>query len=248
MLRKTPEGLERLQPDGTWEKVESQEEVGVGIAEEADALLEVPGTEQDNSTTPVQGSEVDNTIVTSGEAVERIPGGVPSTVVGPSQNGTDVLDIEVPGLLSTDGRKGTSGQRRLARLRQRAQSKVGKVGTRGSRISARGRAAPREIVVPSSAAEVTGPDAQLGRGDRKPGGVAGRIVTRETPTLLEGRPKWVRDLFEAHFRSELALTLRRTPTGKGGKNRMKLSRADYAIGWLVCFDKAREDPGILRLK
>lgn len=233
MLRKTPEGLERLQPDGTWEKVESQEEVGVGIAEEADALLEVPGTEQDNSTTPVQGSEVDNTIVTSGAA---------------SPNGTDVLDIEVPGLLSTDGRKGTSGQRRLARLRQRAQSKVGKVGTRGSRISARGRAAPREIVVPSSAAEVTGPDAQLGRGDRKPGGVAGRIVTRETPTLLEGRPKWVRDLFEAHFRSELALTLRRTPTGKGGKNRMKLSRADYAIGWLVCFDKAREDPGILRLK
>jgi len=78
--------------------------------------------------------------------------------------------------------------------------------------------------------------------------VAGRRTppAKSVPVLLEGRPRWVQDLFEAHFRSALSDQLRRLPSGKSGKNRMKLSRQDYAIGWLVMFDKAREDPGILR--
>jgi hypothetical protein len=230
VLRKTAQGMQRLQPDGTWAFVapeaggEGQDGDG-GLVAEIDALVEPQVPE-----------------------AEAQPG-----EVGVAESGSvAVLDIEVPGLLSTDGKSGVQGQRKLDKLRgvaKRNASRNGKSnGGGGSRVSARGRA-PREIVVPASAAEVTGPDAQLGLGGRNGSGEgARRIVTRETPTLLADRPKWVKELFEAHFRSELALGLRHLPMGKGGKNRMKLSRADYAIGWLVMFDKAREDPGILRLR
>jgi len=38
------------------------------------------------------------------------------------------------------------------------------------------------------------------------------------------------------------------PIGKSGKNRMKMSRADFSIGWLVLLEAARRSPEILRLK
>jgi len=151
----------------------------------------------------------------------------------------DELDIgDVPGLLSDEGPKSTAGSARLQRLRQRAK------GRGGSRVVARSK--PKVIVVPQSAVEVTGPDAAGSRLQKGPGRRS--VPIKEAPALLENRPKWVQDLFEAHFRSELAYGLRHLPSGKNGRNRMKLSRQDYAIGWLVMFDKAREDPGILRAK
>ena len=69
-----------------------------------------------------------------------------------------------------------------------------------------------------------------------------RYVTKPPPALLSARPRWVQDLFEAHFRSDLTLAMRKE------FNRMKLSRQDYAIGWLTLLDKIREDPAILRLR
>lgn len=219
MLRKTNAGLERLSDDGSWVLVD-QATVAPEIRSELDLLVAQGDNGTSNGTTPAE-NEPDV------EAEDSSPG--------------EVLDIAVPGLLSTDGRRSTAGQSRLKKL----QAKARKPGAGGSRISSRVPAAGKKIVVPATAAQVSGPDAQPLRG--KPDGQR-RIVTRETPVLLENRPKWVQDLFEAHFRSELALTLRHIPMGKSGKNRMKLSRADYAIGWLVMFDKAREDPGILRLR
>lgn len=219
MLRKTAQGMERLQSDGTWALLDNPDEsAGALVAELDEAVGEGQGDliSEDNGTN--------------------------GSTTPPAE--TSTLDIEVPGLLSTDGKTGVGGQRKLDKLRGNALRKAGsKTGSRGSRVSSR-KVSGKEILVPASAAEVTGPDAHsVGKGE-----VSRRIVTRETPVLLENRPKWVQDLFEAHFRSELALTLRRIPMGRGGKNRMKLSRADYAIGWLVMFDKSREDPGILRLR
>lgn len=216
MLRKTAGGLERLGEDGRWVAVD-QATVAPEIRGELDLLV----AERDNGTS--NGTSVQEEL----PPAEESPG--------------DVLDIDVPGLLSTEGKKSTAGQSRLKKL----QAKARKPGSGGnSRVVARG-VAPKHIVVPATAAEISGPDAS-----KKPGAgeASRRIVTRETPVLLENRPKWVQELFESHFRSELALTLRHIPMGKSGKNRMKLSRADYAIGWLVMFDKAREDPGILRLR
>lgn len=216
MLRKTAQGMERLQEDGSWVVVEA-----ATVAPEIRGELDLLVAEHDNGTSEDTSVQEDLSPAS----------GVPD----------EVLDIAVPGLLSTEGKKSTAGQSRLRKL----QAKARKPGTNGSsRVVARG-VAPKHIVVPATAAEITGPDAdkKLSRSE-----VTRRIVTRETPVLLENRPKWVQELFEAHFRSELALTLRHIPMGKSGKNRMKLSRADYAIGWLVMFDKAREDPGILRLR
>jgi predicted component of type VI protein secretion system len=69
-----------------------------------------------------------------------------------------------------------------------------------------------------------------------------RYAAKPAPGILANSPKWVQDLFEAHFRSDLTLRLRRE------HNRMKLSRQDYAIGWLTLLSKIREDPSVLRLK
>ena len=69
-----------------------------------------------------------------------------------------------------------------------------------------------------------------------------RFVPKPPPASLSDQPKWVQDLFEAHFRSSRTLELRRS------MNRMKLSRQDYAIGWMVLLEAARKDPDILHLR
>jgi hypothetical protein len=226
MLRKTAQGMERLQSDGTWALLEQQDESAGVLVAELDQVVSEENTETGDQ-------HIGTSLVQDGNG-----SGNEAEISPPA-----VLDIEVPGLLSTDGKQGLAGQRRLDRLRKNAQSKKPAGRRNGSRVSSR-KVTRKEILVPASAAEVSGPDSHM----VTRGAESRRIVTREIPVLLENRPKWVQELFEAHFRSELALQLRHLPMGKSGKNRMKLSRADYAIGWLVCFDKAREDPGILRLR
>lgn len=246
MLRKVNGRLERRGEDGVWRPLEEQDaaqpgSAATGIGEEVDALIQARA-----------GAEADTLDETASHTLEKyLRTRSPEKSYGSNDRVTEEveagetdrgsLDIgEIPGLLHGEGRHSTAQQSRLQKLRQRAKDKKG-----GSRITARVRK-PREMVVPATVAEVSGPDAQGSRLDRS--GSRRSVPVRETPTLLEDRPQWVKDLFEAHFRSELAYTLRRLPSGKDGKNRMKLSRQDYAIGWLVLLDKAREDPGILRIR
>lgn len=83
-----------------------------------------------------------------------------------------------------------------------------------------------------------------------------RVGTKPSPGILSGQPKWVRDLFEAHFRSSRTRELRSMPSGPSrevdGKvvtpNRMKMSREDFAIGWLVLLEAARKEPAIIRAR
>lgn len=83
---------------------------------------------------------------------------------------------------------------------------------------------------------------RLSRREQQKNGQVARFVPKPPPASLAEAPRWMRDLFEAHFRSSRTLELRRS------MNRMKLSRQDYAIGWMVAIEKARTDPSILRLK
>jgi hypothetical protein len=119
---------------------------------------------------------------------------------------------------------------------------------------------PKKVEVGAAAAKVVGPartegterrqqrraterlEAGKSTGSVETGGVKQRYVSRPAPELMSGRPKWVQDLFEAHFRSEHTLGMRRQ------FNRMKISRQDYAIGWLTAFDKFREEVSLLRVK
>jgi hypothetical protein len=81
-----------------------------------------------------------------------------------------------------------------------------------------------------------------------------RVISKPSPAILSDQPKWVQDLFEAHFRGSRTRELRHKPSGPDkvvdGKtvtpNRMKMSREDYAIGWLVMFEEARKYPFLLR--
>jgi len=137
-----------------------------------------------------------------------------------------------------------SGQKSL---RQRLQERKAK-GRKGTVAGA-----PKKIEVGPRAARAVGPAVKEGTEARQTrrrvrgqaaadGARPQRYVTKPPPGLLSNRPAWMRDLFEAHFRSELTLGLRRD------NNRMKISRQDYAIGWLTLMDKIREDPSIARLK
>lgn len=150
---------------------------------------------------------------------------------------------DIPGLTSADGQRGVRGtqsvRQRLSALAQR--------GRRGS-----GGTPGRKIAVGPRAARPSGPAVREGtavRQSRKrsvpvpePETKGQRYVNRPAPELLSSRPKWQQELFEAHFRSDMTLQLRRQ------HNRMKISRTDYAIGWLTLLDKIREEPSIARLK
>lgn len=241
MLRKVNGVMERRGDDGVWRPLSKKESALVPAASEA-AAENASGLESELDSLLADRAElnVENSrLITSDSQVSSESGNADKSPNGDGSTDVAELDIgDVPGLLSDESPRSTSGSARLQKLRARAKGKG------GSRVVARGK--PRTVVVPQSAVVVEGPDADGSRLQRGPGRRATPI--KEAPALLESRPKWVQELFEAHFRSELAYQLRHLPSGKSGKNRMKLSRADYAIGWLVMFDKAREDPGILRLK
>lgn len=156
-------------------------------------------------------------------------------------NGTASDDWELPGLTSGDGQKGTKGQ---TGLRKRLQDRA-----RGKRAQGSNGVAKRVEVGPR-AAKAVGPAVKEGTEARQTrrrvkaadGVRPQRYVSKPPPTLLGSRPRWMQDLFEAHFRSEVTLAMRKE------NNRMKISRTDYAIGWLTLMDKLKEDPSIARLK
>lgn len=168
---------------------------------------------------------------------------------------------DIPGLTSDDGQRGTGGSRRIReRLISRGRGRIGPKTRRDT---------GSHIRVPGKNAEVSGPaadDTTLVRVKRSRSvpvrsrnGNAGsgetvrtRYVSSAVPALLKDRPRWVQELFEAHFRADSTLAMRRVITGYTAdgkpKNRMKLSREDFAIGWLTAFDKFREDSRVLRLR
>ena len=159
---------------------------------------------------------------------------------------------DIPGLVSGDGVRSTVGSKGV---RERLMARRGTGHTAG----ATRRVQEPTVTVSPRAARASGPAvrdsteararsrAQSGTGTGRRGAQlvearTQRYVTKPPPALLSARPRWVQDLFEAHFRSDLTLAMRKE------FNRMKLSRQDYAIGWLTLLDKIKEDPAILRLR
>jgi hypothetical protein len=188
----------------------------------------------------------------------------------PADAGSAELGIdEIPGLTVADKRGGVTGQRGvLQRLRDRrrvggrnshrnAKSESGRLTGQKStdRTPPSGRSVHR-VEVAEAAAKPRGPAVRDGTEARqlarqrakKSAEPSGRISTKPAPEIISGQARWVRDLFEAHFRSSRTLELRHMPIGKSGKNRMKMSRADFSIGWLVLLEAARRDPSILHIK
>jgi hypothetical protein len=181
------------------------------------------------------------------------------------ENGTGDLDFDVPGLTQGDAKKGSSGQKSvLARLQDRARGRVARPnGSSSGKNAGKGKATPVRVEVSERAAVATGPAVKdttesrqkgRGKGGSGPQSAGSRSVgTKPAPGILGDQPKWVQELFEAHFRSTRTAELRRKPTGPQRSDgsypdRMKLSREDFAIGWLVMLEAARRDSGILRLK
>jgi hypothetical protein len=179
------------------------------------------------------------------------------------------MDFEVPGLTTGDGKKGSGGQKSvLQKLQDRARSRVRVTRPNGAGAGSGdgggGRRTPVKLEVAERAAVATGPAVRdtteartrsrtVGGGSRVSGNGTSRAVgTKPAPGILADQPKWVTDLFEAHFRSSRTGELRRKPSGPARADgsvpdRMKMSREDFAIGWLVMLEAARRDPEILRL-
>lgn len=156
----------------------------------------------------------------------------------------DLVVEDIPGLTSGDGARGVRGA-------QGVRSRLVGLASRGRK----GRAEGQKVQVGPRAAKASGPavkDSTAARQQRAqaprtsgqvtPTGKTQRYTNRPAPGILESRPKWVQELFEAHFRSDLTLGMRRE------FGRMKISRQDYAIGWLTLLEKIKEDPSIARLK
>jgi len=253
MLRKTKTGYERQDSDGNWQPVTEGEALA---ATAATAVAPEPEVDADGVTSMIDdlAAELNGGTVKTPSVEEAVRVAEVSQAIDPEtpalQSDIDVtpapggdFDLEVPGLVSGDTGRSTRG---FKTVRERLKE------------NARKRREPKRVEVGAAAARVQGPAAREGterRQQRKAterleagkqvsdGAVKGqRYVQRPAPSLFEGRPKWVADLFEAHFRSEHTLAMRRA------HNRMKISRQDYAIGWLTAFDKFREESSLLRLK
>lgn len=266
MLRKTASGtFERQESDGTWVPVtpeearaatagaapEPQVEEG-GVATMIDTLVdELHGDgsqngHQQNGTVEAEPQLSESEKLAAHEEfagkVDEPPTGVVDTESVPGD-----FDLEVPGLVSSDTGRSSRG---FKTVRERLKE------------NAKKRREPKRVEVGGSAAKVIGPAAREGTERRQQRraterleagksagstvasetGLKQRYVSRPAPELMSGRPKWVQDLFESHFRSEHTLGMRRA------FNRMKISRQDYAIGWLTALDKFREQPELLRSK
>lgn len=245
-----------------------------GTAEEAsdawahlDQLFEDPqGNGGAHAAGPVaEGVDADRNLDVSGDAAGGGPGALVESPAGAGPSGDDAsadprgpdlgrgpdaadrglgegsLEIgDIPGLTSGDGKAGTGGQQSVL---QRLRARRGVPG--GGTVVVR---TPKKVVVGERAASARGPavkdstEHRLARRKQGKGAEQTRFVPKPAPASLADQPKWVRDLFEAHFRSSRTLELRRS------MNRMKLSRQDYAIGWMVMLEAARREPSILRLR
>src|SRR5215831_1870808 len=253
MLRKTKDGgYERQDAEGKWVPVPAEEALaassGVSVAPEPEEDTEDVGQMIDSLVDELNGA---NGAAATPPVEAAIPGydgpvvelGTVEIPAIDTESAPGDFDLEVPGLVSTDSGR---SQRGFQTVKERLKA------------NARKRREPRKVEVGSSAARVVGPAKgegterrqQLRTRERAEAGkkvseeiaARQRYVNRPAPALFEGRPRWVQDLFEAHFRSEHTLAMRRA------HNRMKISRQDYAIGWLTAFDKFREESSLLRLK
>lgn len=276
MLRRNPETgrMERKQDDGSWVPVEGEvETVKIGDvevtlpvadgseveAEESGARAPKPAEETGNAA-PVEDAMPDlGALFVNTEAVQEPP--LPEThepgdALVPTPEADGDLDFEVPGLTQGDGKKSTGGQKGvLQRLQDRARSRV-----KVARPNGTGARKVVKLEVSERAATATGPAVRdttesrtKARGTVGVVNGTGRTVgTKPAPGILGDQPKWVQDLFDAHFRSSRTGELRRKPSGPARADgsypdRMKMSREDFAIGWLVMLEAARQNPEILRL-
>ena len=140
------------------------------------------------------------------------------------------LDIEVPGL--TSGKSSSV----LERLRRRRGLSTG-VARPAQHVEVSERnARPRGPAVKDST------ERRIVRKALQKSGPSRQVTSKPAPGSLNESPRWMQELFETHFRSSRSLELRKT------MNRMKLSRQDYAIGWMVAIEAARRDPSILHLR
>jgi len=180
-------------------------------------------------------------------------------------SGVDLPD-EIAGLVSVDSKGGVKGSRGvLQRLRDRKRVSRGRGNTQteteiASQEAPKGRKATsgrsvQRVEVAEAAAKPRGPAVkdgtearQLARAQVGRRTELARLSSKPAPEIISDQAQWVKDLFEAHFRSTRTLELRRMPLGKNGKNRMKMSRADFSIGWLVLLEAVRRDPAIARIK
>ena len=245
MLRKTKDGrFERQDASGAWVAVSAEEADpalqerpdGSGVATMIDDLV----AEMHNGVGP-GAPEIPNQPVQ--EQAPQTPSAASADEAMDVEPVAGDFDLEVPGLVSGDSGRSSRG---FKTVRERLKD------------AAKKRREPRRVEVGAAAAKVTGPAKSEGTekrqqrrateraeaGKKVDEAVAGRqrYVQRAAPSLFSDRPKWVAELFEAHFRSEHTLAMRRK------WNRMKISRQDYAIGWLTAFDKFREESSLLRLK
>jgi hypothetical protein len=249
MLRKTSSGsIERQAADGTWQPVapDAPEVEETGVATMIDTLVD----EMHNGKAEVPAEpEVALTEDEKLAAHEEFAGvALDPPVMDSVETAPGDFDLEVPGLVSGDTGRSSKG---FKTVRERLKE------------NAKKRREPRKVEVGAAAAKVSGPakvegterrqqrratermEAGRSAGSTVVGDSAGlkqRYVSRPAPELMSSRPKWVQELFETHFRSEHTLGMRRQ------FNRMKISRQDYAIGWLTALDKFREQPDLLRAK
>jgi hypothetical protein len=238
--RKVAEGWESAPPPGAATAAEpSALDVALG-----DTFSDEPSVDEPPAPTANGAQAAGDDALQDDPGLDRaVDGDGHDAGLGAEPAGADLALVadDIPGLVSGDGQRGTGGARSVRERLQRAATR-----SRGS-----GAARTQSVVVGPRSARPVGPavrdgtEARQTRSQRKTvtvGAGRQRYVNRPAPELLSSRPKWVQELFEAHFRSELTLQLRRS------NNRMKISRTDYAIGWLTLFDKAREEGSILRLK
>lgn len=143
----------------------------------------------------------------------------------------EALDLDVPGLTVA------RGSSVLERLRRRRGLSTGALRPKREKVEVSERAArPRGPAVKDGTAE------RIARRERKSAGPSRQVTSKPAPGSLVESPRWMQELFETHFRSSRSMELRKT------MNRMKLSRQDYAIGWMVAIEAARKDPSILHVK
>ena len=270
MLRKRTDGrLERLRPDGTWQEVpEHEQPEAVRRAQVVDwsQLSDLFDDEGGTDAGPVRitpavaaGAGAAGDVAAAGEpagagrstVVETAAPDLPARggsaaprgagdgfaegqqadgVAGAEAANVD-LDLDVPGLTVA------RGSSVLERLRRRRGLSTGGARPKREKVEVSERAArPRGPAVKDGTAE------RIARRERSKAGPSRQVTSKPAPGSLVESPRWMQELFETHFRSSRSMELRKT------MNRMKLSRQDYAIGWMVAIEAARKDPSILHVK
>jgi hypothetical protein len=246
---------------------EAADRAGLGNAawDEIEKLFEGNGDEHAAGAVD-QGAAADRAVDVPGDVAGAGGSQVVQVAAGPELgSGVDLPD-EIAGLVSVDSKGGVKGSRGvLQRLRDRKRVSRGRGNTQteteiASQEAPKGRKATsgrsvQRVEVAEAAAKPRGPAVkdgtearQLARAQVGRRTELARLSSKPAPEIISDQAQWVKDLFEAHFRSTRTLELRRMPLGKNGKNRMKMSRADFSIGWLVLLEAVRRDPAIARIK